>query len=84
MLAAAQAKKDDQGWLVPAEGRQLTLYVASNGASLNVGRVEALQAEGKLLRARTVKGELYVLALEDVFAAAVETPSSSGRKAGFV
>lgn len=84
LLATAQAKKDSGGWHVPAEGRHLTLYVAANGASLNVGRVEALKRDGALLHARTVKGELFVLALEDVFAAAVEAAQSGARKAGFV
>jgi hypothetical protein len=84
LLGTAKAKKDDEGWQVPSEGRLVTLYVASNGASMNVGRVEALQAQGTLLKARTVKGELYVLALEDVFAAAIEPPAATGRKAGFV
>lgn len=84
LLASAKAEKDGEGWHVPAEGRNLTLYVASGGVSLNVGRVEALQTQGALLRARTVKGELYVLALQDVFAAAIDAPAAGGRKAGFV
>jgi hypothetical protein len=84
LLGSAKAKKDDEGWFVPAEGRHWTLYVASSGASLNVGRVEAVRTEGALLHARTVKGELFVLALEDVFAAALEAPAAGGRKAGFV
>jgi hypothetical protein len=85
VLAAAQAKKDDQGWHVPSEGRHLTLYVSSSsGASLNVGGVVAIQPEGALLRARTAKGVVYLLALQDVFAASIDTPSGGGRKAGFV
>jgi hypothetical protein len=85
VLAAAKAKKDDQGWHVPSEGRHLTLYVSSSsGGSLNVSGVEAIQPEGTLLRARTAKGVVYVLALEDVFAASVEAPPGGGRKAGFV
>ncbi len=84
VLTTAKADKDKDGWNVPAEGRHFTLYVASGGASLNVGRVEAVKVEGKLIKARTVKGELFVLALEDVFAAAREAPATGGRKAGFV
>lgn len=84
LLASAGAKKDGEGWHAPADGRHLTLYVAANGASLNVGRVEALKRDGSLLQARTVKGEVFVLALEDVFAAAVEAAPTGARKAGFV
>ena len=84
LLSSAKAKKDDEGWHVPGEGRHLTLYVSANGASLNIGRVEALRTDKSLLHARTVKGELYVLALEDVFAAAIEATAAGGRKAGFV
>jgi len=36
------------------------------------------------LRARTSKGELYLLPLEDVFAAAAEATPTQVRKAGFV
>jgi hypothetical protein len=36
------------------------------------------------LRARTAKGETYLLALEDVFAAAAEAAAINVRKAGFV
>ena len=84
LLLAAEAKKDKKGWMVPASGRQMTLHAASNGASLTVSRIEAVRVEGGVVKARTVRGELYVLALDDVFAGAVEAPSSSSRKAGFV
>ena len=84
LLSSAQAKKDGEGWHVAADGRHVTLYAAANGASLNVGRVEALRRDGALLQARTVKGEVFLLALEDVFAAAVEAAPTGARKAGFV
>lgn len=84
LLGSAKAKKDGDGWLVPADGRHWTLYVAASGASMNVSRVEALKSEGALLHARTVKGEIFVLAREDVFAGALEAPAAGGRKAGFV
>jgi len=83
LLTAAEAKKDSSGWSKPAEGRLVSLHVASNGASLSVGRIEALKVEKGLVTARSVKGELYVLALADVFAGAVEAPPSEGRRAGF-
>ena len=85
LLAAAEAKKDDQGFMRPADGRTWNLYVATGAVGLNVSKVEALKVERDLLRARTTKGELFILALQDVYAGAVEAGSSGGgRKAGFV
>jgi hypothetical protein len=49
-----------------------------------VGRIEALRLENSLVKTRSVRGELYVLALEDLFAGAVEAPALGGRKPGFV
>jgi hypothetical protein len=83
IVAAAEAKKNNQGWLVTEEGRHVTLYVSAQGTQLTVARVEALRVEGQLLKARTVRGELYILALEDVFAAAVEAETKGSRRAGF-
>ena len=84
LLEAADAKKDDQGWSAAPEGRHMTLYVACNGANLTVSRIEALRQKGALLEARTVRGERFLLAFEDVYACAVEGPKTAGRKAGFV
>ncbi len=85
LLAAAEAKKDDKGFLRVGEGRTLTLYVASTAATLTVSKVEAVKHERELLHARTTKGELFILALADVYAGAVDaSPSAGGRKAGFV
>jgi hypothetical protein len=84
LLTSAEAKKDENGWSKGAEGRLLTFYVAFSGAGLTVSRVEAVRAEGTLIKARTVKGEIYVLALSDIYAGAVEGLPSDGRKAGFV
>jgi hypothetical protein len=83
LLSAAEAKKDDQGFMLPSHGKTWSLYVASGAAGLNVTRIEALRVDKSLLRARTVKGELYILALEDVYAGAVDAGVSSSRKAGF-
>ena len=81
-LSAAEAKKTKEGWVM-AEGRHLTLYVASGGVSLTVSRVETLQLEGQLIRAKTVRGETFLLALEDAFAAQVEAAAQGSRRAGF-
>jgi len=83
LLNAADAKKDDKGWVAASDGRLFTLYVAYGGASMSVGRVDAVRVEGKLLHARTSKGELYLLALADVYAGAIEGPTATSRKAGF-
>lgn len=83
IVQSAQAKKDAQGWWTMQEGRHLTLYASSSSASLTVNRVDALNLEGKLVKARTARGETYVLALEDVFAAAIEPEPQGARRAGF-
>ena len=83
IIKAAEARKDDKGWFATQEGRHVTLYVASGGSSLTVSRIEALRVDGALVLARTVRGEEYLLALEDVFAGAVEPQAQGGRRAGF-
>jgi hypothetical protein len=84
LIEASGAKKDETGFLVPPEGKLLTLYVASGSATLSVQRIEGVRHEQGLVHARTKKGELFVLALQDVFAGAVEETQGSSRKAGFV
>lgn len=84
LLTAAEAKKDDKGFLSVTGGRTLTLYVASSAATLTVGKVEALRTDRDLVYARTAKGELFVISLKDVYAGSVDAPTSAGRKAGFV
>jgi hypothetical protein len=83
IIGAAEAKKDSQGWWVMPEGRHATLYASSQGSSLTMGRVEAMRLEGPLLKARTVRGEVYVVALVDVFAGQVEPQPQGARRAGF-
>lgn len=84
LLDAGEAKALSQGTRELPEGRTLTLYVSSNGAHLTVGRITSVRQDGELVHARTVKGEIFVLSLSDVYAGAVEAPASGGRKAGFV
>ena len=84
VVEASGAKKDEKGYLVPPEGKLITLYVASGSATLSVQRIEAMRQEQGLVHARTKKGELFVLSLQDVFAGAVEETQGSSRKAGFV
>ena len=84
LLKTAESKKDGDGWHTLGEGKQLTLYVGFNGASLSVQRVEAVRQEGQILRARTARGEVFVLALEDLYAGAIDGNKATSRKAGFV
>jgi hypothetical protein len=83
LVQAAEAKKDGQGWWVTQEARHMTLYVSSEGSSLTVSRVEAVRLDGPFVKARTVRGEVYIVALSDVFAGAVEPRAEGGRRAGF-
>ena len=84
LIEASGAKKDDKGYLATPEGKLLTLYVSSGNSTLSVQRIEALREDKGLVHARTKKGETFVLALQDVFAGAVEETQNSSRKAGFV
>lgn len=83
-LEAAETKKADKGWREAQEGRSLTLYAGHDGASLTVSRVEAVKLDGELVHAKTVRGELFVLALSDIYGGAVDSPPKGARKAGFV
>jgi hypothetical protein len=84
IVQTAEARKDAEGWFVAQEGRHLTLYVSSDGgSSLTVSKIEAVRLDSKLVKAKSVRGEIYVLSLEDVFAGAVEPQAQGGRRAGF-
>jgi hypothetical protein len=85
ILETISAKLDKDGWSTFPDGRALTFYAGHDGVQLSIPRVEAVAVvKGSLVRARTVKGEIYVVALEDVFAAAVEAAPTQSRKAGFL
>jgi hypothetical protein len=84
LIEASGAKKDTAGFFAPPEGKVLTLYVSSGSATLSVQRIEAVRQDQGLVHARTKKGEIFVLSLQDVFAGAVEETQGSTRKAGFV
>jgi hypothetical protein len=83
ILATAEARAEE-GWLVLPEGRSLTLYLAKDGVGLNVSRIEAALVEGSFVRARTLRGEVFVVAISDIFAVATEGNASKSKKAGFV
>lgn len=83
IIGAAEGKKQKDGWFALPEGRHVTLYAAAGGTTLTVARVEALLVAGELVHARTVKGEVFVLALVDLFAGQVEAAAQGARRAGF-
>ena len=87
VLDTANAKTDSKdGWTTLPEGRLITLHVAHGGASLSVGKIEAIKLQGAMIRARSAKGETF-LNVADVYAAGLEggtDPTNPARKAGFV
>lgn len=85
VLDTAQAR-EVEGWHQLSDGRLLSLYTAHDGVSLTVQKIEAVRLASGVLFARNHKGETFMLALEDVFAAAFDAGSTSTatRKAGFL
>jgi hypothetical protein len=87
VVQRAEGRKTDDGVVSLPEGRTLTLYAAHDGTSLQVARVTTLSLVDGIVEARDVKGELFLLSLEDVFAASVAGDANhkkAGRKAGFL
>ncbi len=82
-LTGVPFETDAEGWGALHADRFLTLYVAHDGVPLMIQKVEAWKTDGSVIRARTRKGETYVLMLQDVYAFATELPSAPDRKAGF-
>ena len=85
IIKNAGAKSEKDGFASLPDGTSMTLYVAHDGASLTVSRVEGIKVEGELVYARTTKGERYSLARSDLFAVALEgvTTGTPVRRAGF-
>ena len=86
VLETAGAKADKDGWSALPEGRLMTLHAAHAGVPLTMGKVEALKVAQRIVWARSAKGDTYILALEDLFAAALDRghEAQAGRKAGFL
>lgn len=87
LLEKTEAKKTKGGEAELPEGRTLTLYLAHQGCSISVSRLVTLRLEQEgIIEARDNKGEIYVLSLDDVFAASIQggSKSSPARKAGFL
>jgi hypothetical protein len=83
ILDSISAKTDKAGSSTLSDGRTLTLYAAHDGVQLTVSRAESITVKGGLVRARTAKGELYLLVLEDLFAVSAEGTPAQTRKPGF-
>ena len=86
ILKLAGAKGEKDGWVSLPDGSTMSLHVAHDGASMTVSRIEALRQEGELVYARNPKRELFVVVRSDIFAAALEADSGTGkvvRRAGF-
>jgi hypothetical protein len=84
LLKNADVRADSDDFQVAAEGRLLTLYVAQGGVNLTITRIEALKRSADLLTARTQKGEVYIVRLDDVFAGSIDGMSPPKRRPGFV
>lgn len=84
VLEVASARLDSDGWSKLAEGRTMTLYAAHDGVQLVIPRVEAVSVNGQLVKARTAKQEVYLVALADLFAASTEATNAPARRAGFI
>lgn len=76
---------DDRGFRELPPKTTLTLYLQKNSVGLTIANIEALVVRGHQLHARTQKGDLYLVSLEDVFAANIEgrAQSKGARRAGF-
>jgi hypothetical protein len=76
---------DERGYQDLPDKTTLTLYLARAGVGLTVGSVEAVAIRSLRIHARTNKGDLYVVAFEDLFAANIEGGAQprSARRAGF-
>lgn len=76
---------DERGFRELAQKTTLTLYLAKDSVGLTVTGVEAIALRGHNVQARTTKGDLYILSLDDVFAANIEgrAKPKSERRAGF-
>jgi hypothetical protein len=85
ILTLCEASAADNGFRELPNKTTLSLYLAKAGVGLTVAQIEAINIKGSTIQARTTKGDLYVVALEDVFGANIEgrMQAKTPRKAGF-
>lgn len=88
VLESAGAKAEKDGWSSLPEGRSLTLHAGHDGVPLTVSKVEAVATTNGVVRARSAKGEIVILALDDVFGATIDGAGSAAtggsKRAGFL
>ncbi len=86
MLERAEAQTPKKGPAKLPDEKTITLYVATQGASITVSNVIELVLSDGIVEAKNRKGELFILALADVLAAAIHANDDrgAGRRAGFV
>jgi hypothetical protein len=68
------------------DDKLLTLYAGHEGTSLTVQKVAKVRVEEGLIEATSAKGELFLVAIDDLFAVSVAgtAQSPSSRQAGFL
>ncbi len=78
-------KEGEKGFRELPQKTTLSFYLAKNAVGLTVANVEAIALRGTQVQARTTKGDLYVIALDDIFAVNIEgrAQAKSVRRAGF-
>lgn len=86
MLERAEAHAGKKGPAKLPEEKSITLYVTAHGASITVANVIELSEADGIVEAKNRKGELFILALDDILAAAIQASDErgTGRRAGFV
>ncbi|MGA2449880.1 MAG: hypothetical protein ABTD50_14470 [Polyangiaceae bacterium] len=86
ILKTLGAKSDKDGWQGLSDGNTLGIYVAHEGASITISRVESLRREGEVVYARNAKREVFAFVRGDIFALSLDsegTSTKTGRRAGF-
>jgi len=85
LKAAHVGKAESDGYAPLPEGTTLSLYVAHDGGTLTIARVDGVRIDGELVYARTTKRETtYVVVRSDVFAASIDGAAGQPpRRAGF-
>ena len=85
ILKICEATEGEGGFRELPPKTTLTVYLAKGGVGLTVGSIEAVIVRGASVQARTTKGDLYVLSLDDVFTVSIEgrAKAKAERRAGF-
>ena len=85
VLQLCEASAADNGFRELPQKTTLSFYCARQGVGLTVSSVEAVALRGAAVHARTNKGDLYVFAIDDVFAVNIEGKMvpKGPRRAGF-